>query len=125
MCPESANAFGARAYDELGRPSVRDPGGVVRPTPNTWRLGAFVNRNRTNAKLSQAQLFTAPASPSQGHESLYRPRPTHVVLLRIRSISAAENARSDWVRTLPWAAAERKKAVADSSSGASAIITTS
>ncbi len=26
------------AYDEIGRPSVRDPGGVVRPAQNTSRL---------------------------------------------------------------------------------------
>jgi len=34
----------ARAYNERGRPSVRHPGGVVRPAPNTWSIAAVLAR---------------------------------------------------------------------------------
>ncbi len=67
VCFESAHAFGYRAYDEIGRPSVRYPGGVVRPAPNTRRLGAFINRNRTNAKRSDGPSPRGGASERKGY----------------------------------------------------------
>ncbi|MGO9913993.1 MAG: hypothetical protein ACLQIB_04670 [Isosphaeraceae bacterium] len=48
----------------------------MRPAPNTRRLGGFINRNRTNLKPSQAQLFTAPASP-HGFSILSQRHPKH------------------------------------------------